>query len=205
MQSKDVFHVSEVERPKQTSIGMRGFIRSYDKVKVGPLTVKQTLRQHYGKAKENISNSLIYAENKYDIIFNMMKNLDTPKFLNAVSLRYGFPNTSKYYYKFYQIAVEDIYRRNEKNVLSINNNKISLVENLKMRLECSKSIFSGIHYFNTYSYLSDDVNNLGTGVSNLALMTPQYDYEPSCHHFTADLMRRTEYFIEKIKRSTLCV
>jgi len=205
MRSRDTFHFSEVERPKQTRIGMRGFIRSYDKVKVGPFTVKQTLRQHYGKGKENISSSVIYAENKYYIIFSMVKNMDFTKFLNAFSLRYGFPNTSNYYYKFYQMAVGDIYYRNDNNILSINTNKISLVEDLKSKLKCSESIFSGIHYFNTYSYLSNDVNNLGTGISNLALMTPQYEYEPSCHHFTADLMRRTEYFIDKIEKLILCV
>jgi hypothetical protein len=205
MRSRDTFHFSEVERPKQIRIGMRGFIRSYDKVKVGPFTVKQTLRQHYGKGKENISNSVIYAENKYDIIFNMMKNMDFTKLLNAFSLRYGFPNTSNHYYKFYQMAVNDIYYRNENNILSINTNKTSLVEDLKSRLKCSESIFSGIHYFNTYSSISGDMNNRGTGISNLALMTPQYKYEPSCHHFTADLMRRTEYFIDKIGKSISCV
>ena len=103
------------------------------------------------------------------------------------------------------MAVSDIYYRNENNKLSINTKKISLVEDLKSRLKCSDSVFSGIHYFNTYSFISDDVNNLGTGISNLALMTPQYKYEPSCHHFTADLMRRTEYFIDKIGESISCV
>lgn len=199
MQSKNFFHFSEVEKPMQKRIGLRGFIRSYDKVQVGPVTAKETLRQHYGKAKANISNSVIYAENKYNVMFNMLKNMDFSKLLNAFSLRYGFPNTSSYYYKFYQISVGDIYLRDRNNVLSVNNEKTSLVENFRKRLKCSRDIFSGIHYFNTYSYISDDVNNLGTGVSNLALMTPQYDYDPSCHHFTADLMRRTEYFVEKIR------
>lgn len=199
MQSRDIFHFSEVDPPEQKRIGLQGFVRSYNKVQVGPFVAKQTLRQHYGTEKANISNSVIYAENKYNVIYNILKNLEFSKLLNALSLRYGFPNKPSYYYKFYQLSVADIYHRNDDNILTVNGEKNALVEDLRAKLQCSKNIFSGIHYFNTYSYISDAVNNLGTGFSNLVLMTPQYDYDPSCHHFTADLMRRAEYFVEKIR------
>ena len=200
LQSNEIFKSSDIYETRQIRLGLNGFVRSYKKFKVGDLMVKETIRRHFGASPETVSASAIYAENNKELLKQLIKISSFSSIFNATALRYGFPQTSEHCYKFYQVAINDLYKNTYNNELSVNSDKLRLIECIRHELNCKNTFYSGIHYHNTYSSLENEVNNLGHGNSKLVLLSPQKDYYPSCHHFTADLMRRSEDFILKIKR-----
>ena len=199
LRSSNLVPTQNNDNAKLIRIGLMGFLRSYDKLKVGSYEVKKTIRCHFGNKKAHIGSSVIYAQNKRKMIWQLLKNFHFSRFINAMSLRYGFPEKSERGYEFYQVAINDIYERSFGNVLTVNKEKLSEIALIQSELNCDQQIFSGIHYHNTYATIDNSVSKLGECNSRLMLLTPQYDYHPTCHHFTADLMRQAEKCIMNIK------
>lgn len=192
---------SENGKPhKIKRISMNGILRSYDVIQYGDLSIKKSTRLHFGGRHHSIEQGLIYSgKTKVSMITSILKRASLNMIKNATSLRYGYPRSSHYYYNFYQVPAKEIMKY-EGNSVSVNHEKAKELTSIAQSLDYDGSLFSGIHFHNTYSYLSSEVANREYNGSKVILISPQFKYEPGCHHFTADLMATSEKIIRDLSQ-----
>jgi len=204
LQSNTITDNMPKDPDQQFRIGTKGFFRRYEHIFVNDYKIKKTSRRHFGSSSDVISTGLIYAESRLDFMKQFFDKINFSKLLNATSLRYGVPRYSDASYDFYQFSLDDIYIRRKNNVLKVNKDNVNVIHEIRSTLCDDGLVFSGIHYHNTYEYLSPEISNRGNEKSRIILITPQMDYSPSCHHFTADLMRISEDVVMRIKQGVKC-
>ncbi len=179
-------------------IGLHGFLRPYKILKINNLKVKQTIRPHFGKNSDGLNNSIIYSGSDFKALVKLLKSNSLNLILNACSTRYGFPLKSLYYKSFVQINAANIYKYYENKIFPIEKR---YKENTK-KLEDFKingNLKSAIHYHNTYSFIEKSIaNRIFDRNKTLILISPQFNYAPSIHHFTADLLSISENIAHKL-------
>ena len=179
-------------------IGLQGFIRPYKILNINNLKVKQTIRPHFGKNSDGLKNSIIYSGSDSKALIKLLKSNSLNLILNACSTRYGFPLKSVNYKSFVQVNATNIYKFSENKIAPIKSKYEEKTRKLE-ELNINGNFKSAIHYYNTYSFLEESVaNRIFDRNKTLILISPQFNYAPSIHHFTADLLSLSENIIHKL-------
>jgi hypothetical protein len=195
--------VNRINNLNTKNISIYGFLRQYEKFKLNGLTVKHTIRSHFGDNKSSLSGSIIYSKSKLDLIKKILGTGSFNIILNAFSTRYGFPTRSEYQKSFYQVHASNIYKLDNMKLTPIEARYKKLKDNLK-KLNINGNLKSAIHYHNTYKNLDPTVSNrVFNKNKSIILISPQYDYNPGAHHFTADLLSTAENIIIDLLENNL--
>lgn len=184
-------------------VGYKGFLRPYKIVEINKIKAKHIIRPHFGKNNKGLSNSIIYAGSDVKAAIKLLKHNSLNLILNASSTRYGFPLKSKFQKSFFQVPALNMYEYCKSGIFPIQNQYLDLSRKLE-ELEINGPLKSSIHYYNTYSLIDKSIaNRVFDNKKTLILVSPQFNYIPGVHHFTADLLSTSENIVAELFESKL--
>lgn len=180
------------KKRQRVTFSGKGILRSYILKDVGEFKYKISTRPNYRADKRRALHldKGIYVGSTFQVLKRLVLrgNLDAIK--QSLFLRYGLFSRSKNWTCFINVVVKDCYRR-KNGTLIVDDSRIN---DLKSSLEqdglrlVDASLMSGIHFHNTYDYLSPDVSNNMVGDERIILVGPGYDFDVGAEHFTFQMM-----------------
>jgi hypothetical protein len=175
----------------------KGHCRNYAYYNFNETHIKLTLRPTYKDKPEIISHADkgIYNGNFLKVFFNIVKKFNLTIVKQSLYLRFGINFKSKNWASFIQFNCPDVYI-NKNNNLTVNKSSLektlAIIKDNGFKID-KKSLMSGIHFYNTYSYLSGEVSVNEYNKSKLiTLISPGYQFNASAKHFTYELMMLAE-------------
>ncbi len=176
---------------------IKGHSRNYKYYNFNGTHMKLTLRPTFNSNPEKISHldKGIYNDNFFRILINIFKKFNITIIKQSLYLRFGINFKSKKWASFIQFNCPDVYKVSN-NTFTVNKRNLSkvikIIEDNGFKIN-KKSLMSGIHFYNTYSYLSSEVSVNEYSKSKLVtLISPGYKYNANARHFTYELMMVAE-------------
>lgn len=174
----------------------KGIFRSYIRNDVGEFKYKISARPNYRAAKRRVLHldKGIYVGSKVQVLKRLMLRGSLDAIKQSLFLRYGLFSRSKNWTCFINVAVKNCYIR-KNGTLIVDDARIA---DLKKSLEkdglrlLETSLMSGIHFHNTYDYLSSNVSNNIISNKRIILVAPSYNFDVGAEHFTFQMMLMAE-------------
>lgn len=177
----------------------QGILRPYDLIKTPVGMVKRTQRPVFGFNRIDPSSKLIYSStNPYK---SFLKYFSIRNSLQAMNLRFGFPDFVGVGQDFYQIAVDDLFI-NDSGSLILNDSTFYRYKDVLCNFFEVDNIdfMSGIHHWNSYSWIdSTCISNRTADVSKrIFLLSSQYDFPSLPFHFTQFLVEESKGLVRDL-------
>jgi len=178
------------------SRSIRGHYRNYEVRSIAGIEAKITKRPTYSSKIIALTDKSLYTKPAGNIITSIYKTMSPRIALQALNLRYGILG-SNWQQICLQVPVNGLYRISPSGYELNNGVYEKALEPLREDFEIDFAS-SAIHFFNTYSTLSKEVKNFEVPKNGgISLFTPQYEYRPRCHHFTASMANHALYALDK--------
>lgn len=184
------------KKRERVAFSGKGIFRSYIKNDTGEFKYKISARPNYRGANRRALHldKGIYIGNTVQVVKRLMQRGSLEAIKQSLFLRYGLFSRSKNWSGFINVAVKDCYIRNNGTLIvddvRINDLKKSLEKDGFRLVE--ESLMSGIHFHNTYDYLSSDVSNNIVSDKRVILVAPSYKFDVGAEHFTFQMMLTAE-------------
>jgi hypothetical protein len=175
----------------------KGHKRNYDTSQLKNFSLKVSYRPIFSNLSNNFSHKdkAIYNGSFGKVLFKIIKRFSIDIVKQSFFLRYGINFKSKNWTQFVQFNLKDAHINNNGS-LSINSKVLqdALNEIEIYGINVNKdTLMSGIHFYNTYSYISDKIaNNQFLEDKLITLIAPCYQYDAEAEHFTFDIMLKAE-------------
>jgi hypothetical protein len=183
-----------------------GHFRNYWIDNIDSYSLKRTFRSALSSSVVNPKNKAIYSNDKFSVIFNLLKSGLIPQIFSSLHLRYGFPTLTNSGYNFYQLGMKNIYRFNNNDEMELNkdlffsNDFNHLLNHLNIN---RNSVLSGIHLYNGYSNYNETkyvaLNQKIINDERLIILTPNINCDIDSRHFTSYFMRFAEITANNLK------